>query len=99
MSKNVKKIPSKPTYIDGYLVEWYHTKATDEDITALNRKVNTDKNCGQKPIYKYSVDGLLLWKYSSVNQAAKLSGTDKSSIRRCADGKYSTANGFIWKWA
>lgn len=96
--KFVRKKPKTKTYIDGNLVESYSTKATDEEIYNLNRKENNDENCGQRIVYRYKRDGTDQMVYPSVSAAARDTDTDRSSIRRCANGEYHSAGGYIWEW-
>ncbi len=96
--KYLKKIPTKPTYIEDRLVKYYYIEATKEEISNMNRKISNNTNCGQKMIYKYSKDKKLLDKYSSITQAAKDNNVCASSIRRCANKEYQTAGGYIWRW-
>ena len=97
--KYLKKIPNKETYIDGNKVAHYYIEATAEDIGSLDRKENDDINCGQKIVYKYDIGGRPRSRYNSITEASYHTKIDASSIRRCANGEYKTAGGYIWKWS
>lgn len=97
--KYLKKIPKTDTYIDGHKVEYYYIDAKPEDIASLNRKQNNSINCGQKPVYQCGSNGEPICRYESVTQAGERMNVDPSSIRRCANEEYSTAGGYLWKWA
>lgn len=96
--KLLKRKPQTETYIDGEKVEYYITKASPEKIYALSRKKNDGKNCGQKIVYRYNRDGTKQMVYKSIRKAADDTGVDRSAIRRCANGEYKTAGGYIWEW-
>jgi len=51
-----------------------------------------------KKIDKYTIDGIFIETYKSIQIAANENKIDRSSISTCASGKRKTAGGFIWKF-
>ncbi len=50
-----------------------------------------------KPIVQYSLDGKFVAEYASVKDAMQITGLG-STLSHCANGKYQTAYGFVWRW-
>lgn len=57
-----------------------------------------DKKQQGNKICQYSMDGILLNTYSSVLAASRATGIDRSTISRCASGKYKHSGGYVWKY-
>lgn len=53
---------------------------------------------GEQPILQYTVDGELLNWFASAQKAAKAVNGDNSGICKCANGRYKTACGYVWRW-
>lgn len=51
----------------------------------------------KKPIMKYSLDGVLIKEYDSINQASLDNKCSNSSISQACSGK-KTLKGFVWKY-
>ena len=64
------------------------------EILSNQMRQNRIKN--ETPIFQFSLTGNLLNKYSSMQEAATLTHSDRSAINHCALGDCPTANGFIW---
>lgn len=52
----------------------------------------------QRPIMKYSTDGIPLQKFDSIKDAAKAVGVKSTSISGALSGKQISSAGFIWKY-
>ena len=50
-----------------------------------------------KPIVQYSLSGEFIAEYSSVKDAMRITGLG-GNMSYCANGKYKTAYGFVWRW-
>ena len=53
---------------------------------------------GNRRIGQYDDDMNLIAKYDSATLAAKAVGSNRTSIRDCANGKQKHAGGFIWRY-
>ena len=53
---------------------------------------------GSKRIGQYDDDMNLIAEYDSATLAAKAVGSNRTSIRDCANGKQKHAGGFIWRY-
>ena len=51
-----------------------------------------------KPVDQYSLDGILVKEYVSIREAERETGFWQAGIAACAQGKFRTAHGFIWKY-
>lgn len=59
--------------------------------------IKPDNNC-KKKIDQYSISGDFIKTFNSVQEAADITGSNRSSISGCLSGIYKTANGFIWTY-
>ena len=50
-----------------------------------------------KSIVQYSLDGEFIAEYRSVKDAMKMTGFG-ANMSYCANGRYKTAYGFVWRW-
>ena len=57
------------------------------------------RSFNEKPVDQYALDGTFIKRHDSAMKAARDTGVTNSSIGRCANGRYKTAGGFIWKWS
>ena len=53
---------------------------------------------GSRRIGQYDDDMNLIAEYDSATLAAKAVGSNRTSIRDCANGKQKHAGGFIWRY-
>lgn len=51
-----------------------------------------------KSIMQFDINGNLLKQWDTITEAAKCTGTNRTSIVSCANGKYKMAGGYIWKY-
>ena len=51
-----------------------------------------------KKIHQYSLNGEFIKTYSSISEAAKAVNGTRSSIRKCANGEYNRALGYLWSF-
>lgn len=52
----------------------------------------------KKPIEQYSIDGLKLNEYISINEASRQTMVRVGDISACCNNKQKTAHGYIWKF-
>lgn len=73
----------------------------------LTEKRNTDEyrqsmmggnNPNAKSVLQYSVDGKLIKKYRSINDACRAIGANHSNIVACINGRLKIAYGFLWDY-
>lgn len=66
------------------------------------RQRAAEKQCGipvgEQPILQYTTDGVFVNRFDSALKAAKAINGDNSGICKCANGKYKTSYGYIWRW-
>ena len=55
--------------------------------------------CHEKAVEQYSLEGILIERYSSITEAAKSVGILHSSISSCCNGKTKTSGGYVWRFA
>lgn len=85
-------------------LEWCTTKYNCNYGTRNSRLYNkTSFRKGHKPksckeVEKYSLDGVLLDTYPSIQEAGRKNNFSASSIYRCCEGKIKCRN-YIWKYA
>ncbi len=53
---------------------------------------------GEKAIRQYTIDGKFVKRYDSAMKAAEDINGDNSGICKCANGKYKTSYGYVWRW-
>jgi hypothetical protein len=51
-----------------------------------------------KPVHKYYLSKYIC-SYNSIREASEINRIDMSSISRCLNGKQSTADGYVFKYA
>lgn len=51
-----------------------------------------------RAVCQYSIEGGFIRKYSSVMEAQRQTGIDRSSIQKCCSNKQKTAGGYVWKY-
>lgn len=51
-----------------------------------------------KEIHQYSLDGNFIRSYSSIGEAAETVNGTRASIRKCANGEYHRAFGYLWSF-
>lgn len=73
---------------------WSYIKM--EHFPIENKKVDNNK----KEIKQYSLDGKeLLRVFSSISEAARESGCERSAIKRCCRGELHYHGGYIWRFS
>lgn len=68
--------------------------------TAIKRASEKRKGVpiGEKAIEQYTIDGEFVRRYDSALKAAEAINGNNSGICKCANGKYKTACGYVWRW-
>lgn len=56
-------------------------------------------NKTSKRIVMYSIDGILLGEYGSIQEAGRMHGVSHADISKCCSFKRKTAGGFVWRFA
>jgi len=52
-----------------------------------------------KQVLQFDEDGNLVQIWPSIHEVKRQLGFNDSSICKCCNGKYKSANGFVWKYA
>lgn len=94
-------------------LEWVNHKSNINHGTCTKRRVSHSDfkcinnpmygrrgkdNARSKPIKQLDVNGSLIAIYPSISEASKVTGINGSNISGAAQGRYKTANEFIWKY-
>ena len=79
-----------------------HWKYVDESYIEFNKNNYNHKTGAEwwnsRPVNQYSLDGKLIKRWISIQQAGSECDIDPSSIRKCCAGIYNTAGGFLWRY-
>ena len=51
-----------------------------------------------KPVLQFTLDGILIKEYPSIQQVYRETGFDYRHIIKCCKGKYKQAYGFKWRY-
>jgi hypothetical protein len=78
---------------EGYWKDKQHSNETKEKMSEKQNKNKVSVVCINKETLE------VIKKYDSLTAAYKDTGTDKSSIRQCCQGRCKTAGGYIWEYA
>ena len=62
-------------------------------------KKMTNRKDLSKPVLQFTLDGILIKEYPSINQVERELGFDQGNIVKCCNGKYKQMYGYIWKYA
>lgn len=81
-------------------LEWCDRLYNARHGTAIQRRADKmrGKPIGEQAVNQYTVDGQFVQRHESATKAAASVNGDNSGICKCANGKYKTAYGFVWKW-
>jgi len=52
----------------------------------------------KKQVTQFTLDGVIIAKYSSVSEASRITGLSKTCISRCCRGERKSSSGFLWKY-
>lgn len=85
---------SKYSQSGGYM--WRY--CTEDIDYTKDIPVYVDVTGHSKVIEQYTDEGLFVARYNSATEASKKTGINGSSIRCCAQGRYKSAGGYIWKY-
>ena len=66
------------------------------EVWLVKSKINGKKS---KPVEQYTIDGQLVARYPSQNEAQRQTGYCQGYISGCCRGRYKTAYGFVWRYA
>lgn len=78
---------------NGYI--WCH-EDEPKSIQQLIAEIPLEKT--KHPVEQYTLDGTLIKKYNSINEAAQAIGVHRSSIEDAASGKSFNCQGYLWKY-
>lgn len=73
--------------LGGYLWSYDHKEPFIVELD--NRK---------KQVTQFTLDGVIIAKYSSVSEASRITGLSKTCISRCCRGERRSSSGFLWKY-
>jgi hypothetical protein len=57
------------------------------------------ENKNLKPVNQYTVEGVFITQYHSINEACRNTSCSAGNLLRCCKGEYKTSKGFIWRYA
>lgn len=83
-------------------LRWTDRKGNQNNPVTIEKfKANGSNNFGDsfrrdKPVVQYSLEGGFLVEYDSIEDAAKMTGINRSSIGGCCNNRQYTAGGFKW---
>ena len=81
-------------------LRWSTQQENVNNPITINRmstaKKNQEKGNHQTPITQYDLNGNFIKEYPTIKEAVMETGTNRTSIISCANGRYKTANGFRW---
>lgn len=78
------------------LTPWNKGKKWTEEELAKTKIKNVHDNRRIR-IEQYSIGGILLASFASINEASRTTRVGKGCISLCTQGKRKTASGFVWK--
>lgn len=52
----------------------------------------------KKQVTQFTLDGVIIAKYSSVSETSRVTGISKTCISRCCRGERKSSSGFLWKY-
>lgn len=55
------------------------------------------ENAKSRSVYQYDKNGNLIRTFGSIREAERESKIFRAAIRKCSDGAYKHAGGFVWK--
>jgi hypothetical protein len=58
----------------------------------------TKRNVKRKIVYQYDLEGNFIAEFESITIAAKATKTNRTQLRLVCEGKYKTANNFLWSY-
>lgn len=82
-------------------LEWCTRSYNNNYGTRTERaaKVRMNDPNRSKPVYQYTLDGLLVRSYPSVNEVRRRTGYDNGHISECCLGKRKTAYNSLWSYS
>lgn len=83
-------------YDSAYGYQWSSIKVDRLPPVKPPRDRTTEKQ--SKAVLKFTLDGVLIAEYSSVQEAARQTKCAASGICKCCNGKIPKYKGFIWKY-
>jgi len=69
-------------------------RITTDELRSKYRESAPNK----KIVEQYSLDGIRIAEFNSINEAARQTNSSKDGISFCCNGRQNTSNGFIWKF-
>lgn len=69
-----------------------------ERVSKANTGVKKDMSMRNKKVLQYSTDGTFIKEWESITSIGDEYGFSLGNISQCCNGKYKTANGYIWKF-
>ena len=62
---------------------------------SAKKQINGKKS---KPVLQFTLEGILIKEYPSINQIERELGFDQGNIVNCCKGRYKTAYNYIWRY-
>ncbi len=85
------------SYLTGFTGEesWIRGESIQNRAKALKDSGLYDRQSTQ--VYQYDLNDILIREFKSISEASRVTGTNRSSISQCLQGKVKTANNYKWK--
>lgn len=80
-------------------LEWCDSKYNNNYGSRNERMSESQKTVGNKPVYQYSLNDVVINKFISLSEAARLNNLNDANISQCCKGKRKTCGGFKWGYA
>ena len=93
--------PDFPDYVDetyAALKQRYHARQDAIRRWKLELGFNEIRGGAKKPVLQYNMDGVLVGRYQSIQDAAAQVYGERNLISKCAHGKFKQAYGYIWRF-
>lgn len=95
---NKKRMTAKG-YIWRYADEYSEAEYLFDKITNFHKTKVPHTFCNLKSINQYDINNNLISNFSSIAEAARITGIGKCNILGVLKGRHKTAGGYLWKYA
>ncbi len=95
--KYVYLVPTEPRYEQGRKVVHVKCIATEDDIREQNERLSNSLPDKQKKVIRIG-PGHRQVEYKSIAEASLQTGSSKSAISKCCNGKQQTSYGYKFKF-
>lgn len=96
--KNEMKDDNRVSNLE-WITKWENTQYSGNLEKAWASSSCQLNNSRSKSIIQYDKEMNIIEMYPSASEASRVTKVDKANLVNCANGRYKTAGGFIWKYA